>query len=194
MIDHLDHETVSHQNRVSDLCVMMGRILGLHEGYIAILKLAGALHDVGKSGIPKKIIEKNGPLTAEERSIVQDHARMSYLKLEENDYHTVKKVVVAHHEFSRKPYPRNDDRCKNGRCGPDRRDNNDSIRLMAQILALCDMFDALSSQRDYKEAFDIDETFRIIENDFTGDADLVTVMKTVVYELNGSEGGEREWR
>ena len=183
MIDHLDQETIQHQNRVSELCVRMGLKMGLNEGYLSILKLAGALHDIGKSSVPAEIIEKNGPLTPEERRIVQDHARMSFLKLEENDFHTVKKVVVAHHEFTGKPYPRNGERRKNGRNGPDRRDPNGFLRLMAQILALCDMYDALTSQRDYKEALDNEETFRIIESEFTGDAGLIEILKTMVGEM-----------
>ena len=83
----------------------------------------------------------------------------------------IKQILVAHHEYQNKPYPRNGiDRRKIERSGSDRRSNRSQAAVLAQIVAVADMFDALASQRSYKEALKKSDTETILRNQFTGDA------------------------
>ena len=158
----------------------MGKEMKLHTGHINILKFAGFFHDIGKADIPREIIEKNGPLTPTEKERVKQHARSGFLKMSEEDYNTVKKVIVAHHEFIKQPYPRTSDRRSRPRQTPERRTHHEKIQLMAQILALCDMYDALASRREYKEPYSRDEALRIVQNEFTGDKRLIQTLSKIV--------------
>jgi HD-GYP domain-containing protein (c-di-GMP phosphodiesterase class II) len=102
---------------------------------------------------------------------LNEHARLGFLALESFKPEIVKHIVVAHHEYQNKPYPRNGiDRRKTERSGPDRRSNRSQVEALAQIVAVADMFDALTSQRSYKEALKKSDTETILRNQFTGDA------------------------
>jgi HD-GYP domain-containing protein (c-di-GMP phosphodiesterase class II) len=157
----------NHEKRVSDLCILMGKQLNLNIGHLRILKYAALTHDLGKQYIDKKIIHKQGKLTNKEREKIKQHVRLSFNTLSEHDFNNVANVVVLHHEFIKDSYPRSIQKD---------RQYDKYIYLMGQILALCDIYDALVSTRSYKKSFDADTTESIIKKEFTGDVKLVNIL------------------
>ena len=135
-----DHETAEHCARVSENSVALGRILSLSELELRHLKWGAYLHDVGKIGIPEQVLLKKGPLSAEERTIVQKHPRMGYELLRNIDFLTpASDVVLSHHErYDGDGYPH---RLRGSR-----------IPLRARIFSIMDALDAITSDRPYQLA------------------------------------------
>jgi HD-GYP domain-containing protein (c-di-GMP phosphodiesterase class II) len=160
-----------HSLRVAILSLDMGFENQLDQPDLSYLGYAGLLHDNGKASLPADILSKRKSLNSTDRALLNEHARLGFLALESFEPEIVKQIVVAHHEYQNKPYPRNGiDRRKTGRGGPDRRSNRSQVGALAQILAVADMFDALTSQRSYKEALSKSDTETLLREQFTGDA------------------------
>lgn len=137
-----DDYTYSHSVNVAILSTIIGIGLGLSNKNLQALSLAGLLHDIGKIRIPEEIIKKPDKLTAEEMEIVQLHPELSYEIIKNNyDIPTPTKVAIRlHHENedgSGYPYGI----------------TSDKIYLLAKILHVADVYDALISKRPYKNAF-----------------------------------------
>ena len=121
--------------------------------------------------LPADVLSKTTVLNSSDRASLNEHARLGFLALENFEPEIVKQIVVAHHEYQNKPYPRDGiDRRKTERSSPGRRSNRSQAAVLAQIVAVADMFDALASQRSYKEALKKSDTETILRNLFTGDA------------------------
>lgn len=137
-----DPETASHLERMSRYSELLGRAAGLSAARCELLRLASPMHDVGKIGIPDEILLKDGIFTPEDRRIMQRHPLIGHELLagsgsELLDLAAV--VALTHHErFDGTGYP-------NGTAGQD-------IPLEGRIVAIADVFDALTSQRRYKRA------------------------------------------
>ncbi len=160
-----------HSLRVAVLSLDLGFENQLDQPDLYYLGYAGLLHDIGKASLPADILSKRTALNSTDRALLNEHARLGFLALESFEPEIVKHIVVAHHEYQNKPYPRNGiDRRKTGRGGPDRRSNRSQAGVLAQILAAADMFDALTSQRSYKEALSKSDTETLLREQFTGDA------------------------
>jgi HD-GYP domain-containing protein (c-di-GMP phosphodiesterase class II) len=144
MIDIRDYDeyTYSHSLYVGMLSVLLGKYIGLSTSRLNDLALCGLLHDIGKTDIPIDIVNKPGPLTHEEFEIMKEHPSLSYKKL---SGHMVISLAVlqgvrTHHEkYDGSGYPL-------GLAGKD-------IPLYARILAIADVYDALSSTRPYRKAW-----------------------------------------
>ncbi|MBQ0003140.1 MAG: response regulator [Treponema sp.] len=129
---------------------------------IALISRAAALHDLGKVSIPDEILNKPGKLTPEEFEFMKKHTVIGSQMLESTgiykDEPLVKlayKICLWHHErYDGRGYP-------NGLKG-------DDIPIEAQVVALADVFDALTSERCYKKAFTHEEAIRMISNDECG--------------------------
>ncbi len=139
-----DRYTLGHSERVSSYAVDMGRALGIGEDRIQLLRLAGLLHDIGKIEVPEAILNKRGILTSEEMCIIQKHPLVSaevLAPLEDlkDDIGSLVKTVRHHHERY------------DGAGYPDRLQGDD-IMLEARILAVCDAYDAMLSDRPYRES------------------------------------------
>ena len=127
------------------------------EAFIATIARSAALHDVGKVGIPDTILMKPGKLTAEERDIMQTHTAIGGAILEElmrthGSFPMLKMgadVAYGHHEWW------------DGEGYPQQLQGRD-IPLAARIVAICDVFDALTSKRIYKEAWDVADAFTVV--------------------------------
>jgi len=159
-----------HSLRVAVLSLDLGFENQLEKPDLNYLGYAGLLHDIGKANLPADILSKRTALNYTDRASLNEHARLGFLALENFEPEIVKHIVVAHHEYQNKPYPRNGiDRRKTGRGGPDRRSNRSQVRVLAQIVAAADMFDALTSQRSYKEALSKSDTETLLREQFTGD-------------------------
>ncbi|MGD2126948.1 MAG: CHASE2 domain-containing protein [Desulfobacteraceae bacterium] len=139
-IDAKSKWTAGHSERVTKLALKMGRVLGLTQEELDNLNRAGLLHDVGKIGTPAELIDKPVNLTAKEHQIIREHPSIGKRILEPIEaYAGILPMVEQHHEwFNGMGYPE-------GRVG-------EAINLGARILAVADVYDALSSERPYRAA------------------------------------------
>jgi putative two-component system response regulator len=149
-IEARDHFTQGHCQRLATYATELGKRLGLSDDDLTALNRGGFLHDVGKVGIPDAVLMKPGRLTAEEFTLMQRHATIGHeicgsLRLLD----AVRPIVRHHHERpDGKGYP-------DGLAG-------DAIPPLARIVAVVDVFDALTRARPYKQALARDEAFRIL--------------------------------
>lgn len=139
-IDAKDPYTQGHSQRVSDYSVMIAEELGLNEPQINDIRISSLLHDIGKIGIPDAILQKEGSLTAAEYRIVKAHPRTGANILRQvKMLDAVVPGILQHHEqLNGEGYP-------GGLCG-------DEISLMGRIIAVADVFDAMTSDRPYRKA------------------------------------------
>lgn len=176
--------TKKHQKGTAELCVLFAKEMKLSQNDEKILETCGKYHDIGKYDLPNKIINKPGSLTDQEREIIKRHPRLGFIRLLNNDeLEIVRKIIVKHHEYSMTPYPRSGEDRRSKKRGVERRSFNEKIDLFAQILSLCDIYNALSSVRSYKSSFSRDKIFKIINAEFTGDKKLVRVLDTITKEV-----------
>ncbi len=147
-------ETGNHIKRVSEYSELLAREYGLSDSQIDTLKIASQMHDLGKLCIPDEILHKNGKLTDEEFGIIKIHTYMGYKILKEctGKYLEASKIVAKeHHEkYNGKGYI--------GLKGED-------IDLMARIVAVADVFDALITARSYKKAWEIEKVVELFKEE-----------------------------
>jgi len=132
--------TEDHAERLQLLVTRMAEALGLSENNIQELRLLCKFHDIGKVGIPDKVLFKPGPLTAEERRIMQHHSEIgSRIAQSAPDLAPISDWILKHHEWwNGQGYPL-------GIKGED-------IPLECRILAIADAFDAMTNDRPYRKA------------------------------------------
>ena len=180
-IEAKDRHTSGHCSRMRNLCVRLGKLLGLKSEEIEILEYASLLHDLGKVSVNELILNKEGPLNEEEFMSVKRHSEVGEKIL--NDIPLMKQVAIvigAHHEnFDGSGYPR-------GLKGSE-------IPLIARIIAVADTFDAMSSDRPYRKGlsleFVIGELKRVSGAQL--DPQIVEVfLENKEYILNNSNDGE----
>ena len=150
--EYKDEDTGAHIKRMSNYSVAVARQLGFKENICTRILHAAPMHDVGKIGIPDRILLKPGKLTPEEWVIMKQHTTMGGRILEnaESSHLRLAEIIaLAHHEkWDGSGYPR-------GLAGR-------KIPLVGQIVAISDVFDALTSKRPYKEPFSLEKSFAII--------------------------------
>jgi putative nucleotidyltransferase with HDIG domain len=149
-IDAKSPWTAGHSERVTDMAMKIGRELGLSEEDLDTLHAGGLLHDVGKIGTPLHLLDKPGPLTPEERFEIQDHVTIGVRILGPiPGFEEYLPIVREHHEwFNGKGYP-------HGIAG-------ENISLLARVLAVADVYDALISDRPYRKGMPISQVEAII--------------------------------
>ena len=146
--------TAGHSQRVATYSVMIAQELGLEDAVIGPLLYAALLHDIGKIGIPDAVLLKDGPFTPQERETMNGHPQKTRVILEKFRFparlRDVPRIAGCHHEkINGQGYPA-------GLTGMD-------IPLEARVIAVADVFDALTSARDYpKYDRDHDGTTRIM--------------------------------
>lgn len=147
--EYKDEETANHVKRVSCYAVLIAKELNLDEIEQNILRFAAPLHDIGKVGTPDTILLKPGKLDFDEMQIMREHATIgaNILKGSTSPYLQAGHVIAAsHHEkYDGTGYPQSL--------------AGDKIPLYGRIVALADVFDALTSTRPYKEAWPFEEAF-----------------------------------
>ena len=145
--------TAGHSERVTKLALQIAQELGFPEEEIDNLHRGGLLHDIGKIGVPAKILDKKGILTTKEYRIICEHPRMGTRILEPiNAYKDVLGLVLHHHErFDGTGYP-------DGLAGED-------ISLATRILSVADVFDALISDRPYRAGMKMEEVLEFVEQE-----------------------------
>ena len=148
-IKRADEYTYMHSVAVSALMAQLAKTLGLDEAAQHQAATAGLLHDIGKVGVPNEILNKPGRLTEDEFKAVRNHPRNGYeLLARGGEFDEVALDVCLHH------HERID-----GRGYPDRL-KGDEITLFAKMGAICDIYDAISSNRSYKSAWTPFESLR----------------------------------
>jgi putative two-component system response regulator len=151
--EYRDEDTASHIYRMSSYSAAIAQKIGLSEKEVESILYAAPMHDVGKIGIPDSILLKPGKLTAQEFEIMKGHTLIGAKILENSKTGFIRlgeTIALTHHEWwNGKGYPR-------GLKGQE-------IPLEGRIIAVADVFDALTTKRPYKEAFPLDVSFGIIE-------------------------------
>ncbi|MEZ4747657.1 MAG: response regulator [Calditrichia bacterium] len=184
LAEQRDQETGYHLERIRSYCRALALEMKNHPRYlpyitnsfIDTLDRTAPLHDIGKVGIPDHILLKGDKLTEDEYELMKQHTVVGYQTLSsirkqfgEMDFLNMGiDVTYCHHErFDGTGYPR-------GLCG-------DEIPLSAQVVALADMYDALTSERVYKEAYPHDVTVQIIRDESGKhfDPDIIQVFECV---------------
>ncbi len=152
-IDAKDNYTSGHSERVGWLAKLTGQALGLTARQLQVLEWAGLLHDVGKIGISERILNKPGRLTQDEFEEMKRHPRLSYEVLKPvASLEPVLEGVLHHHE--------NHD----GTGYPDGL-RGENVPVIARILHVVDIFDALTSTRSYRQGFDLETAFEILRKE-----------------------------
>jgi HD-GYP domain-containing protein (c-di-GMP phosphodiesterase class II) len=140
-----DPYTVGHQRRVTQIACTIGKAMGLSEGRLFELRLAGKLHDLGKIAIPASLLSKPGKLNTLEFALIKTHPQVAYNILEPiNLPGNTTKIILQHHErLNGSGYP-------HGLKG-------DEILLEARILSVADVMEAMCSHRPYRAALGLGE-------------------------------------
>lgn len=153
--EYKDTDTAEHINRIGLYCEVIAKELKLDENQIYILKHASAMHDIGKLGIPDRVLLKPGKLDKQEREIIEAHPAIGAAILKNPTSKIMdlgREISLYHHEkWDGTGYPK-------GLKG-------EEIPIHARIVAIVDVFDALISKRCYKEAFSFEEAKEIILKD-----------------------------
>jgi HD-GYP domain-containing protein (c-di-GMP phosphodiesterase class II) len=148
-----DLETSHHIKRMCEYSALLWKKLGCkNEEELENVKYASQMHDIGKLGIPDRILQKPGQLTEEERKIMEQHTIIGGKILEGSTSDLLqlsKTVAYSHHEkWNGTGYPFSL--------------KKEEIPLIGRVVALADVFDALTSKRVYKPAFSVESVFKII--------------------------------
>lgn len=153
VVDARDAETADHSGRVALHAVAMARRLRLPAETIEELKIAAALHDIGKISVPDAVLGKPGPLTPEEWEVVRQHAAVGSRILQTAPLSdTIKRAVRHVHERW------------DGTGYPDRL-AGEQIPLFARILAVADTFEAMTSDRPYRRALSAEDALAELERE-----------------------------
>jgi putative nucleotidyltransferase with HDIG domain len=150
-VDIKDGYTRGHSERVGQASVMIARELGMVEERIEVLRFAGILHDVGKLGVPTRLLRKDGPLTPEERRVIELHPEYGHEMVRGIGFLGEARSAILHHherlDGSGYPY---------GLVGP-------QIPEFARVVAVADAFDAMTSTRSYRRARPVEAALTELE-------------------------------
>jgi len=165
-----DAGTQGHTQRVTDLTLELARAMGVEETKITHMRRGALLHDIGKIGIPDRILLKPGPLTKAERKMIEKHPVFAREMLRKIEFlHPAMDIPSFHHErWDGKGYPA-------GLFGQE-------IPIAARIFAVIDVWDALTSNRPYRKAMPTKQAFAYI-NDNSGtlfDPEVVTAFSKMI--------------
>jgi putative nucleotidyltransferase with HDIG domain len=150
-VDIKDGYTRGHSERVGQASVMIARELGMDDERVEVLRFAGILHDVGKLGVPTRILRKDGPLTPEERRVIELHPEYGHEIVRGISFLGEARSAILHHherlDGSGYPY---------GLAGGE-------IPEPARVVAVADAFDAMTSTRSYRRARPVDAALAELE-------------------------------
>ncbi|MBA3262564.1 MAG: HD-GYP domain-containing protein, partial [Thermoleophilaceae bacterium] len=136
-LDIRDTGTTGHSRTVGGYAQMMARELGFAPEHVERVRLAGLVHDIGKTGVSDRLISKSGPLDAEEWRSIRTHPEIGARLLAHPEFEDLRAWVLAHHERpDGNGYP-------SGLAG-------EEIPIEASILAVADAYEAMTSERSYR--------------------------------------------
>ncbi|MPZ69808.1 MAG: HD domain-containing protein [Actinobacteria bacterium] len=148
-----DPYTQAHTSRIRDLSGALADAMQVTNETRQAVRLGSILHDVGKIGIPDEVLRKDGPLTEDEWAMMRTHPAIGKRMLEGIDFLKAALPVIYHHHerWDGTGYPM--------------RLKGDQIPLGARIVAVCDAFDAMTTDRPYRKAFPIEHALdEIVKN------------------------------
>jgi diguanylate cyclase (GGDEF)-like protein/PAS domain S-box-containing protein/putative nucleotidyltransferase with HDIG domain len=147
-----DKETEGHSERVTEMMVRLARSIGMNEEEAMYARWGALLHDVGKMSIPDSILHKPGPLTEDEWEIMRQHTTVAYEMLSPISFlRPALDIPYCHHEkWDGTGYPR-------GLKG-------EEIPLTARLFAVIDVYDALTTDRPYREAWSQEKTLAHLQS------------------------------
>ena len=172
-VEARDEETSNHCERLASLSIALGTALGLPEEDLVALHRGGFLHDIGKIAVPDAVLNKGGHLTAPEWELMKSHTWVGEgICRPMKSLAPVLPIIRNHHEkWDGSGYP-------DGLAG-------EQIPLLARILQVADIFDALTSKRSYKEPFTTEEAVEVLKQEAEQgwrDGELVSVFCTMVQQ------------
>ncbi|MFF8839527.1 HD-GYP domain-containing protein [Streptomyces sp. NPDC015130] len=139
-VDIKDRYTRGHSERVGHASVLIARELGMAEDRLDVVRFAGILHDVGKLGVPTRVLRKDGPLTPEERRVIELHPEYGHEMVRGIGFLGEARDAILHHhermDGSGYPYGL----------------HGEQIPELARVVAVADAFDAMTSTRSYSRA------------------------------------------
>jgi len=151
--EYKDEDTGAHIKRMSHFSAAVAKQMNLDDHIIETILYAAPMHDIGKIGIPDRILQKQDKLEPDEWEIMKNHTIIGSQIMESSDAEFIKLgeiIALTHHEkWDGSGYP-------NGLKG-------EAIPLAGRITAIADVFDALTSKRPYKQPFPLDKSFQIIK-------------------------------
>jgi len=155
VVENRSEETGNHVKRVGEYSYLLAKKYGFDEETAELLRFASPMHDVGKIGIPDAILNKPGKLTDEEFETIKTHTLIGYDILKGSKQKILQmaaQIALEHHErWDGRGYP-------HGKAG-------DQTSVLARIVKLADVFDALSCKRVYKDAWNIDQIITTLKQD-----------------------------
>ncbi|OGQ95412.1 MAG: phosphohydrolase [Deltaproteobacteria bacterium RIFOXYD12_FULL_57_12] len=182
--DARDPITAGHSEKVAEYAVGISRELGMSKDYCEMIRVASLLHDYGKIGVDDSILKKPGKLTDEEQEAIKTHVVKTRAILEQIDfeglYREVPEIAGAHHEkLDGSGYP-------DGLRG-------EQIPMGARIIAVADVFEAITSKRHYRDPMSVDVAFEFLyrKADIHLDRSCISAFASYYYStsrLNGQEG------
>lgn len=153
--EYKDQDTASHIKRMSLYSKVLASHMGMNDREVELVLYASPMHDVGKLGVPDAILLKPGKLNAEERKVMENHTVYGAKIMEGSDSEVLewsRVIAISHHEkWDGSGYP-------NNLRGKD-------IPLTGRLVALADVFDALTSRRPYKEPWPLEKAVDTIRSD-----------------------------
>ena len=168
-VDERDAYTGSHSQRVGEYSARIARRLGADEPGIELTRLAGSLHDLGKLAIPEEVLRKASSLSEGERLMLERHPQIGFKMLESLGVEPVAEWVLHHHErWDGAGYPN--------------RLAGDQIPLAARIIFVADAYDAMTSERAYREPLTQQDALAELER-CSGTQFDPTVVKALAQEL-----------
>ncbi len=161
-------ETGNHILRVSQFSKVLADLIGLSEKDIRLITLSSPMHDIGKLGIPDKILNKPSQLTTEEFEVIKNHTKIGYEMLNRSKkelFASAAIIALQHHEKY------------DGTGYPNKLRGND-IHIYGRIVCIADVFDSLSSDRVYKKAWELNKVveFMISERGKHFDPEMVDLL------------------
>lgn len=176
-IDAKDEYTHGHSFRVAEFSVAIGRAMNISEKMLQHLEIAAYMHDLGKIGISESILGKPGKLTAEEYDEIKKHPMLTNKILQPIRLPAfIVDAAVQHHErMDGRGYPL-------GLKG-------DKISQFARIIAVADVFDAMTSKRPYREAMPVEKALQVICNGIDLEFDREPV-RALITALKSEEQGK----
>ena len=166
-VETRDAYTAGHQFRVSSLAEAIATQMRLDTYFVENVKLSALIHDIGKIGIPKKILIKKTNLSEKEFKRIQEHVNFGYQIIKDLDIPaTIKKGILHHHErLDGSGYPNGIKKHK--------------ISLVGKILAVADTVEAVTNARPYREALGLEKAFDIIKENKNFDKRVVRACNQV---------------
>lgn len=167
LLDLKDLNTGVHSTRLAEWAVRIGRDLGLDDECLRDLEVAAMLHDIGKVGTPDAILRKPGPLTPEERAVMQKHSEYGWAVLRVvPGFERASLFVLHHHEaYDGSGYPA--------------RLRGEEIPIGSRIVCVIDAFDAMLSSRPYRRGLPVEEAIARLERSAGSQFDPVVTPRFV---------------